>query len=437
MKKLLIYLLLIANLAITILFWWSFSGDLLATGEINSIFIAISRLSGLLATQLALLQLILIGRVKWVESQFGLDRLSRIHKWNGYAVLLLVITHVVLITKAYAVFNDFTFLGQFTNSITQSDDIFQAFLSVIILFVTVFLSITIVRKNLKYESWYYVHFFNYAMFVLFVSHQLELGMSSQSSAFEAYWIATYVFVALHILFYRFFLPSWRFYQHGYTISKVEDLGVATNIYISGKNLAELKKQSGQFFIFRFLQKGFWWQAHPFSLSWSANNSERRITAKKLGDFTAEMPKLQVGTKVILDGPHGVFTANHITKSKVLFIAGGIGITPLRSLTEDLAGKTELTLIYSAKTKSEAVLLDELENIRIQKNFKLIQIYDQEQVQGAEYGRLDKNKLESLIPNVKEYDVFLCGPPGMMTALKTSLNELGLPNKQLHWERFAL
>lgn len=437
MKKFLIYLLLIVDFAITIGFWWYFSGELFSVGEINSAFLAVARLCGLLATQMALLQLILIGRVKWVESQFGLDKLSRIHKWNGYSILLLIITHVILVTKAYSFFNQFGFVEQFINSITQNGDILKAFLAVVILFVTVFLSITIVRKNLKYESWYYVHIFNYAVFILFVGHQLELGMASHSIAFETYWLTVYTLVALHILFYRFFLPIWRFYKYDYTITKVEDLGIATSIYISGKNLKRLKRQSGQFFIFRFLQKGFWMQAHPFSLSWGANNSEIRLTAKKLGDFTIEMPKLLVGTKVIIDGPHGVFTSKQITKDKVLLIAGGIGITPLRSLTEDLAGYTDLTLIYSAKTKADAVLLNELQAIRAQRDFKLIQIYDGEQVAGAEYGRLDKTKLQSLIQNVSEYDVFLCGPPPMMAALKTSLNELGLPNKQLHWERFAL
>ncbi len=437
MKKIIIYAIFIANLLVTAGFWWHFSGGLLVTGNINSAFIAIARLAGLLATQLALVQLILIGRVKWVESQFGLDKLSRIHKWNGYAVLLLVIAHVVLLTRAYSVFNEVGFINQFLTSITGSDDILQAFLAVIILFVTVVLSITIVRKNLKYESWYYVHFLNYAVFILFVGHQLELGMSAESTPFAAYWIATYAFTALHILYFRFFLPVWHLYKYDFTISKIENLTNATSIYISGKELTRFKRQSGQFFIFRFLQKGFWLQAHPFSLSWGANNNELRITAKKLGDFTSLMPQLSVGTKVLIDGPHGVFTAKQIKQQKVLLIAGGIGITPIRSLTEELAGKTDLTVIYSAKTKADAVLLDELLTIQAGRNFRLIQIYDGEQIPGAEFGRLDKDKLAQLIPDIPNYDVFLCGPPPMMAALKTSLHELGLPRKQLHWERFAL
>src|SRR5258708_35978761 len=87
-----------------------------------------------------------------------------------------------------------------------------------------------------------------------------------------------------------------------------------------------------------------------------------------------IPSLKVGTKVIIDGPHGVFTSQKIKRDKVLMIAGGIGITPLRSLTEELAGKNDLTLIYSAKTRSDAVLLDELKTIQAKHPCRVIETY---------------------------------------------------------------
>ncbi len=214
-----------------------------------------------------------------------------------------------------------------------------------------------------------------------------------------------------------------------------------SVYISGRDLNKFKRQSGQFMILRFLQNGFWWQAHPFSLSWGASNSELRITAKNLGDFTASMPNLKVRTKVLIDGPHGVFTSDKITKDKVLMIAGGIGITPLRSLAEELVGKVDLTLIYSAKTRNEAVLLDELkllsQNNTSTKSFRLIEIYSNEQIQGAEFGMLNKDKLAELVADLSERDVFLCGPPRMMDAMKLAVMEIGLPRKQFHWEKFSL
>ncbi len=442
MKKILIYSLFLANLIVLVWSWWYFNQVLISGGDSTSLLLAISRLSGLLATVLALTQLLLIGRIKWIEEVFGLDKLSKVHKWNGYAVLILIMIHVVLVTKSYSIINQIPYFDQYLSFLTDYDDIFKSFLAVLILVGTVGLSITIIRRQLKYEWWYYVHILNYLTFVLFVGHQLELGTSSNNTWFEAYWIGIYAFTALHISWFRFFIPLYNFWQQDFTITKVDSMnGVAVSIYISGRDLKKFKRQSGQFMILRFLQNGFWWQAHPFSLSWGANNSKLRITAKNLGDFTASMPNLKVGTKVLIDGPHGVFTSDKITKDKVLMIAGGIGITPLRSLAEELVGKVDLTLIYSAKTRNEAVLLDELrllsQNNTSTKSFRLIEIYSNEQIQGAEFGMLNKDKLAELVADLSERDVFLCGPPRMMDAMKLAVMEIGLPRKQFHWEKFSL
>ena len=351
--------------------------------------------------------------------------------------MALVTLHIVLLTKIYAYFGEITFFEQIFVYLKYDGDFLKAFLAYLVLLGTVFLSITIVRKNLKYEWWYWVHLFNYTVFVLFVSHQVNFGTSLQNKTFQYYWLATYAFTAGHIAWFRFGKPVLNYWLHRFTVNKVEDLGPATNIYITGKNLERFFRQSGQFMIFRFFQKGFWYEAHPFSLSWGANNLEIRITAKKLGDFTSKLPSLQTGTQVLIDGPHGIFTSKQIKKDKVLMIAGGIGITPIRSLIEEISGKVDLTLIYSAKTKADAVLLNELKDLQVKTNYKLIEIYADEKVEGAEFGRLDKERLQTLASDLTSRDVYLCGPPPMMIALKKALTELGLPKKQLHWERFAL
>ncbi|QQS22759.1 ferric reductase-like transmembrane domain-containing protein [bacterium] len=442
MKRLAIYSFFLTNFAITLGFWWYFNGESFVAGGIPVKLLMIGKLSGLIATIFALNQLLLIGRIKWIESVFGLDKLSRVHKWTGYITLLLIVSHVSLVTRAYSLINDIGYFSQYFSFLTEYDDVIYAFIALVILFTTVGLSITIIRRNLKYEWWYYVHIFNYAAFFLFALHQFEYGLASSSEWFRAYWLALYSFVALHILYFRFFKPLYNFQRFGFTIDKVEsENGVATSVYITGNNIEKFTRRSGQFMIFRFLQKGFYWQKHPFSLSWGAHNKEIRLTAKKLGDFTELMPNLKPGTKVLVDGPHGVFTSDKIRQNKVLLIAGGIGITPLRSLSEELAGNIDLTLIYSAKTRNEAVLLEELKNIQnfssSQHPFKLIEIYSDEKVTGAEHGMLNKGKLVQLVPDLTERDVFLCGPPAMMKALKSAMAELGLPKKQLHWERFAL
>ncbi len=448
LKKTLLYIVLIGFFTIIVGAWWYNYGFMFSSGQLSDVLLAISRLVGLLAAFLLPLQLILIGRVKWVESVFGLDKLSRLHRINGLVILGLIIAHPFLMILIYSRLNQTSFLAQYSAFVFGGfGDILFAFIGFVMLLATIIWSLTIVRRKLKYEWWYYVHVFNYLAIALIFLHIHEMTEASQLAIWPIFWIGIYVFTALNVLWFRFTRPSLRFYQHKFTVSRVEDLGVATSIYISGRNMDKFKIDAGQFMIFRFLQIGFWTQAHPFSLSWapianSPGRTELRLTAKKLGDFTNELPKIKVGTQVLIDGPHGVYTEKLITKDKLLFIAGGIGITPIRSILESLGTRhRDKILLYSNKTPAETVLADELAQLSEQNSFKIINIYADVELAalpaGAEHGRLDKAALARLVPDIAERDIFLCGPPPMMLALRKAMVELGVPKSQIHFERFAL
>ncbi len=175
-------------------------------------------------------------------------------------------------------------------------------------------------------------------------------------------------------------------QHKFIVERVEKEGPATSVYITGRNMQSFTIKAGQFMIFRFLQKGFWWQAHPFSISEAPNGNRIRLTAKGLGDFTNEMPKLLPGTRVIIDGPHGVFTEDLITKDKQLFIAGGIGITPIFSMLESMKERSKnAILLYANKTRAETVFASELDVLSKKYGFKLVHILRNETVPGYETG----------------------------------------------------
>jgi predicted ferric reductase len=438
MKKTLLYLVLLVFFGIMIGAWWHGSSSLFFTGQISNTELGIGRLIGVLAAGLLPLQLILIGRVKWVESVFGLDKLSRVHRANGLVILGLILLHPLLMLLTYAYINQFTILNQFSFFLKDWDNTFLAICGVAILLITIGWSLTIVRKRLKYEHWYYVHVFNYVAITLIFLHVHEMTEVSVHPLWPAFWIGVYGFVALNVLWFRFTRPMLRFWQHQFTVEKVEDLGTATSIYITGRNMEKFKIIAGQFMIYRFLQKGFWTQAHPFSMSMAPNGREIRLTAKKLGDFTNELPKLQPGTQVIIDGPHGIFTEQLITKEKLLFIAGGIGITPIRSMLEALGRRhPDKILLYSNKTQAETVLSEELVKLSQDNQFKIDNIYTNEIVPGAESTLLNKDMLARLVPDIADRDIFLCGPPPMMSALRAAMLELGVPKTQIHFERFAL
>ncbi len=441
MTKKLIYSLYFFNLAVILFFWWNNSGSLLLSGFPGAL-IALGRVCGLLAAAFVLMQFMFIGRAIWLERTFGLDKLSRVHRINGQITIFFILLHPLFITLGYAFSSKTSITQQFMNLILKSPDVWQALLAAILFTIIVAFSIYIVRKRLKYETWYYIHVFMYLAVLLAWGHQLKNGEDFLANKwFVYYWYAFYIFVLGNHLIFRFLRPLYLMQKHHFYVEKVVPETYDTNsIYISGKNMEQFKVEAGQFMIFRFINKQFWWQAHPFSMSMLPNGKQVRISVKNVGDFTSQIGTVTTGTPVEIDGPHGVFTAKHVQKDKILLVAGGIGITPLRSLSEQLLalGK-DVILIYGNKTDKDIVFKQEFEALQKQYNFPIHHVLSNITEETPPYikGYVDKDKLQTLVKDITEREVFFCGPPIMMDKLKVALGELGVPKNMMHYERFAL
>jgi ferredoxin-NADP reductase len=150
---------------------------------------------------------------------------------------------------------------------------------------------------------------------------------------------------------------------------------------------------------------------------------------------------------VLEGPLGAFTTRTSTPHKFLMVAGGIGITPIRALVESLdAARRDVVLLYAAKTTNDVVFASELRTLRARCHFILSRPSDTRATaehssdtwtaDRSEHGRLDQSTLMTLVPDVKDRDVFLCGPPPMMTAMIDALRRLQVPESQIHHEQFS-
>ncbi len=440
LKKIFFYCLFLANLLIIFFFWGNYSGRLIWDSDPAGLFIALGRLTGLLAVYFVLLQLIFIGRVKWLEQVFGLDRLAKIHHLNGFLALVFIVSHPLFLTLGYSRFGQTGFLAQFYRFIFNGDELWQAFLALILFVALVFLSLVIVKKRLKYETWYFIHLLTYLAIILAFSHQLELGGDFSQGLFAGYWYLLYFFTFGHLLGYRFFKPLFNFYQHRFYVSKLEpETHEAVSVYLSGKNLADFKIKAGQFMILRFLSRGLWWQAHPFSLSCPINSQYLRVTIKQLGDFTSAVKeKLKAGSPVLIDGPYGVFTAERCFKNKVLLIAGGVGITPLRPLAEQLIAQgKDVVLLYANKTAKGVIFKKELEQLAFKDHFKVHYFLSQEPSALGRLVRLDGEIISRLVADFKEREIYLCGPLALMKDLIRALKKLGVRASSIHFEKFSL
>jgi len=134
---------------------------------------------------------------------------------------------------------------------------------------------------------------------------------------------------------------------------------------------------------------------------------------------------------------GTFTSKQATKDKYLFIAGGVGITPIRALIEELAPqKKDIVLLYSSKTQ-DIIFKKELDGLAKQYRFPICYVVTEDPSYKGEKGRIDQEKIKRLAPDFLKRDIYLCGPPPMMDALITQQQELGVTHASIHYERFAL
>jgi predicted ferric reductase len=394
------------------------------------------RITGLEAGYGVVILIALMARIPPVERGVGADRLARWHSLGGRYVVGLVVAHALLITWGYAVTAHTTITHQAWTLLDSYPDVLLATTAGLLLVMTGIASARAVRPRMRYETWYYLHFYTYLAVALAFSHQFADGAQFMSNtAARVVWSALYLSVAVAITWYRFVTPVRLAARHRLRVTEVrtEAPGVVS-VFIGGRRLDELRAQPGQFFRWRFLARGLWWASSPYSLSEAPVGDRLRITVKVSGDHSGALEQLRPGTRVIAEGPYGALTGALRRHRKVLLIAGGVGITPLRALLESLpAGPGDLTLIYRVSSLREAVFRQELEAIAARRQARVWFV-------AGRRSELDGNplaggELARRIPGLTEHDVFVCGPPGLTAAVTRELRGAGVPRRQIHRESF--
>jgi predicted ferric reductase len=366
-----------------------------------------------------------------------MDGLAVAHRWLGFATVWFLLAHGIFITVGYALGDGSNVVVEFWTLITTYPYVLMATVSGALFAAVAIGSIRAARRRLSYETWYGIHLYAYLAIALGFLHQLFVGADFiHDPVAVAYWIGLYVVTIALVLIFRVGQPVWFSLRHRLRVTHVvtESPGVYS-IYMAGRDLDRLAVRSGQYFIWRFLTRDGWWRGHPFSISSAPNGEWLRITIKELGDWSKDLQEVSVGTRVFIEGPYGVLTGARRTKPKILLVAGGIGITPLRALLEALPARPgELTLLYRVREERDIVFRQELETLARTRGAEVHYLLGRRDEMAEDL--LGPISLERLVPDVRERDVYLCGPARMMQKVEGSLRSLGLPGRQIHAERFA-
>jgi predicted ferric reductase len=422
--------------ALIIIWLWATGNTFSSVHGWGDLWISIGRLTGLLSAYLALIQVLLLARLPWAERMLGFDRLTVWHRVNGKLCLYLVLAHVVFITIGYAATDQISIPTEFSRLLTDYPGMIAATVGTVLMIAVVAMSLVIARRHFRYEAWYAVHLTVYAGIALAWFHQVPTGNELTANATAAnYWTALYLATVALLVWFRLLVPfaQARRYQLRVESVTLEGHGVVS-LRIGGRNLGRLHARAGQFFLWRFLNKGRWWESHPFSLSAAPDGRSLRITIKASGDFTRQIGTIAPGTRVVAEGPFGVFTAAARRRDRVLFIAGGIGVTPVRAMLEEMSG--DISVIYRARRAEDLIFRAELEWLVRERGIALhFALGDHTSSTATDL--LSLSHLQRLVPDMLERDIFVCGPPAMMAAVERELRQAGVPRTQLHSERFAL
>jgi predicted ferric reductase len=393
----------------------------------------LAHVCGMLAGYGVLVLLVLMSRAPALERGVGADVLARWHSGGGRVVVGLVVVHGWAATSAWAQARGLGPVGG-AWEVLGMPGLVAATVGTLLMLVVAGMSARAARRRLRHETWHGLHLLMYLAIALSFSHMLAGPDLAGHLGLQIAWALAYTHVFALVLRYRVLAPLRQAARHRLRVSEVRAEGAGVvSILVEGQHLEELHAESGQFFRWRFLTPDHWLNAHPFSLSAAPTDTTLRLTVKALGDGSRNLQNLPIGTWVVAEGPYGAVTSARRTQRNVLLVAGGVGITPMRALFESvpLNPGEDLLLLYRARTAEELIFRGELEDIARRRGARLTYVL------GEGRDALSPTAFQRMVPDLPTRDVYVCGPPGLMTAVRTSLHKAGLPPGQLHEERFSL
>jgi ferredoxin-NADP reductase/DMSO/TMAO reductase YedYZ heme-binding membrane subunit len=394
----------------------------------------LAHLSGLLAGYLVVVMLVLMSRTPVLERSVGPDVLARWHAVGGRLFVMLALVHAGAAVAAWATIRGVDPLTALVE-VLSFPGLVAATVGTVLFVGVAAVSIGAARRRVSYEVWHGLHLLTYAAIALSFLHELAGPDLAGRPLLQVPWALAHAYAFALVLRFRVLGPLENVWRHRLRVAAVvpEADGVVS-LVLRGRHLAELGAEAGQFFRWRFLTAATWRTAHPFSLSAVPRGDALRITVKALGDGSRLLHAVRPGTLVLPEGPSGAMTARRRTRTSVLLIAGGVGITPMRALFESLdVGGGRLTLLYRASRPADVVFRHELEDIARRRGAEIVWLVGPSSDPAL---RITGAALRRLVPDVADRDVYLCASPGLSTAMRSALRDAGLPRRRLHEEAFT-
>jgi predicted ferric reductase len=390
---------------------------------------------GFVAYPVMISEFSLVGRVRTISTLYGNDVLMFFHKYMGIAALLLVVSHPPLVSPGnFAQFNPFG----------GAPMIRYGAWSFWLLVALVFTSVLRKQIRLPYGSWLVIHYtLALAIGALGLAHILAAQGYSSHGVVRAVMIGYFIGFLVPMIPYRF----WKYYrmlsQPWRVIDNRDEGARVRTLVVKPVGHHGFEFNPGQF---AWIATGHpvTTEHHPISIASSAElGPERRMefSIRAFGDWSGrQVPAVAAGSTVYVNGPFGALSIDRAPGQGFVLIAGGIGITPLRSMIltmKDRGDVRPVLLFYGARNLQGIVYRQELERLKSEMNLEMIPVL--EEPPGGwtgERGYIDAPMLKRHLPGqFMRYQYFVCGPSAMLDAMEEQLTALGVPRSRVHSERF--
>lgn len=406
----------------------------------TNIVTSVGVIAGLIGTDFILVMLVLAARIPLLDRTVGHDRAIAVHRSLGKPALYLLLAHGALLLTGYGMSSGFNPIAEI-GPMLAIPNMSLAFIAMALLIVVVVTSLVAVRRRFSYEGWHLVHLLSYVSVAFAIPHQLTVGSVFGSGTVErVYWITLYVVAFGSIATYRFIEPVVASLRHRITVDRVETVAPGVvNIHLTGFKLTALEAAGGQFFVWRFWTARTWWHSHPITLSAMPAADHARITVRDLGGGSRAISAAQPGTRVSVEGPYGLFTDVGRTSASLAIIVAGIGITPARALLEDSIIAPGDTILLRASNADESYLWDEVVDLARAKGATVYTMVGPRSATGPGWmPQADAARgvtLASIFPHLNESDLYICGPTAWLDLVEADARANGIPDHQIHTERF--
>lgn len=432
------------SIVLSVLVMFLIDGGLKDITDVPTALGALSRVTSLLGTALLLIHMLLIARVPWIDQFYGLDNATQAHKKLGKPVLYFIVAHFLASLIQFSITNGKDVITTLFWFITDVPDMLLATIGLFLMIVVVITSLNFSRRAMSYEAWFFVHLTSYISVAVAVPHMFTSGSDIAGKPIQTMiWVGLYLFVYINLIWYRVMVPIRKSYHTRLTLAEtVRESPDTTSLYLTGNKLEKVEALPGQFFFLRILTAKQWWRPHPFSMSASSNGKYLRFTIGDRGDDTKLIQNIKAGTPIAVEGPYGLFTEERRTKEKVVLIASGIGIPPIRTLAESMAARPgDITVIFRVRSEDDAPLLSEIREICKRRSFPLHIVAGPRGPNGSWLNidgsnNPDVARLTEMAPFVSEADVYICGPDAWSKAVMKSVAKAGTPVVSIHVEEYA-